>query len=764
MIETERGSVMVISAESGMGKTALARTFAVLNASRVSFYFGQSDDLIAARTLGPVRDILNAAGLALPGAPSPDQVNEQLDKLVSRSKPTVVVMEDLHWADDGTLDALRHLYQRLDTRRCRTMLLMTFRPEDVREGHPLRRLLASLRGKLVDRIELQPLTIEGIVSLSGRSLSDARDLERLTGGNPLFVTEVIESGDRSVPASVRDAVLGRFDRLSDGSQKLIRFMSVVPTRVERWLLDGIVNAPADSLIEAERQGIIVGDGNFAWFRHELVRRAIEESLPTTERSEWNRVVLRGLLERGSDVSRIVHHAAMAEDADVLIHWAPQAADAAISAGSYRQAVDHLRLVLRHADRLDMSERARLLGELSHTLYLINRFEEANRHARSAVEIFQTQNDPTALAASLINLSRTAFWASGPLEARTAGQRALEAVASTDDVEMRALAHAMLARAHSNLATLGVVAEPSALALEHAQAALDLAERLDRDDLRTHALNYRGTARLALGDVEGATDLERSVALASKQPQIEYVMRAYVNASGGAYRAGRFDQAIKYIEEARRTSEGEGEFFAGEYRIDLTEAAVLASKGEWSRAVTLLTSLWERPGEPGIMRPLAGLLLGRLLARRGEDRGAECVEEAARLAADAEDIHLVGPLAAAQIEIEWLVGRRAVPPLAEAALRSAVETGHTTTYGEVVRYLQRIGARETPHHPLLSVPEPWASGLMGDVARSAEQWKKLGERYEAAVETALDDDPAVAADGRAELESLGAHATVLAIAR
>jgi tetratricopeptide (TPR) repeat protein len=524
-----------------------------------------------------------------------------------------------------------------------------------------------------------------------------------------------------------------------------------------------VNAPADSLIEAERQGIIVGDGNFAWFRHELVRRAIEESLPTTERSEWNRVVLRELLAKGSDVSRIVHHAAMAEDADVLIHWAPQAADAAISAGSYRQAVDHLRLALRHADRLDMSERARLLGELSHTLYLINRFEEANRYARSAVDILQTQNDPTALAASLINLSRTSFWASGPLEARTAGQRALEAVASTDDVEMRALAHAMLARAHSNLATLGVVAEPSALALEYAQAALDLAERLDRDDLRTHALNYRGTARLALGDVEGATDLERSVALASKQPQIEYVMRAYVNASGGAYRAGRFDQAIKYIEEARRAGEGEGEFFAGEYRIDLTEAAVLASKGEWSRAVTLLTSLWERPGEPGIMRPLAGLLLGRLLARQGEDRGAECVEEAARLAADADDIHLVGPLAAAQIEIEWLEGRQAVPRLAEVALKSAVETGHATTYGEVVRYLQRIGARETPQQPLLSVPEPWASGLMGDVGRSAAEWKRLGERYEAAVETALDDDLAVAAGGRAELERLGALATVLAIA-
>ena len=164
-----------------------------------------------------------------------------------------------------------------------------------------------------------------------------------------------------------------------------------------------------------------------------------------------------------------------------------------------------------------------------------------------------------------------------------------------------------------------------------------------------------------------------------------------------------------------------------------------------------------------MRPLVGLLLGRLLARQGDDRGAVYVEEAARLAADAEDIHLIGPLAAAQIEIGWLVGRRVVPPLAEIALRSAVENGHATTYGEVVRYLQRIGARETPHHSLLRVPEPWVSGLTGDLRRSAAQWKKLGDRYEAAVETALDDDPTVMAGGKAELERLGARGTVLAIA-
>ena len=760
MIEQEHGSVMVIAAESGMGKTALVRTFAALNASRASFYFGQSDDLIAARTLGPVRDILHAAGLALPSAPSPDQVHEQLDKLVSRSHPTVVVMEDLHWADDGTLDAVRHLYHRLDTRRSRTMLVMTFRPEDVREGHPLRRLLASLRGRLVDRVELAPLTVEGIVSLSGRSLIDARDLERLTGGNPLFVTEVIDSGGESVPASVHDAVMGRFDRLSAGTQKLVRFMSVVPTKVERWLLEGIVDAPADSLIEAEREGLIVGDGNFAWFRHELVRRAIEESLPSMERLEWNKVVLRELLERESDMSRhraSRRHGGGCRRADPL---GPQGSRCRhrrrfLSAGSRPSAFG---APPRRSTRQVQAGGA--VGELSHTLYLINRFEEANRYARSAVEILETQDDTTALAASLINLSRTAFWATGPLEARTAGQRALE-VADADDVETRALAHAMLARAHSNLATLGVVAEPSALALEHAQAALDLAERLDRDDLRSHALNYRGTARLALGNVEGATDLERSVILASKQPRIEYVMHAYVNASGGAYRAGRFDEAIRYVEEARRVSEGQGEFFAGEYRIDLTEAAVRASSGEWALAVTLLTSLWERPGEPGIMRPLVGLLLGRLLARQGDDRGAVYVEEAARLAADAEDIHLIGPLAAAQIEIEWLTGRRVVPPLAEIAMKSAVENGHATTYGEVVRYLQRIGAREIPHHSLLRVPEPWVSGLTGDVRRSAAHWKKLGDRYEAAVETALDDDPTVMAGGKAELERLGARGTVLA---
>lgn len=168
---------------------------------------------------------------------------------------------------------------------------------------------------------------------------------------------------------------------------------------------------------------------------------------------------------------------------------------------------------------------------------------------------------------------------------------------------------------------------------------------------------------------------------------------------------------------------------------------------------MLERLLARPGEPGLMRPLAAVLLGRLLGRQGNGEGVRYVEDAARIAADSDEVQLMGSVAAALVEIEWLGGRRAVPPLAKRTLRIAVEVGHSITYGEVMRYLQRMGSEALPH-TAVEAPEPWAAALVGDLERSIAQWRLVGERYEAAVEVALHPDSSVAAEGRLELKRLG----------
>src|SRR5262249_22199320 len=149
-------------------------------------------------------------------------------------------------------------------------------------------------------------------------------------------------------------------------------------------------------------------------------------------------------------------------------------------------------------------------------------------------------DAVALADALAALSKATFWARGPIAARVAAGRAVELLDAAGDDARLGLALTDPARAHSNPAPLGVAAEPSPEAARHARRALELGDRLGRDDLRGQALCYLGSSRLAAGDPAGAADLEQAIALTSTDPRRELRVRGLVNAAGSACRSGRLD--------------------------------------------------------------------------------------------------------------------------------------------------------------------------------------------------------------------------------
>lgn len=758
--EAGRGSasVIVLSGEAGIGKTSVIRAFAAAASDQARFLIGGSDDLITPRTLGPIRDVLAAAGFtSRPN--SLDQVIDLLDDVLAHPAITVLILEDLHWADDATIDATRHLCRRVMTPDTRALVVLTLRDEETGEGHPLRRLLGSLTGDRVRRINLRALSAEGVASMPGAATVDVPRLYHLTGGNPLFVTELLATSSKDVPASIKDAVIGRLGRLSESSRRLIRYLSVAPGRSERALAHEVISDPVPALAEGEQGGVIQSDSTHIWFRHELVRQAVEAALSASERLEWNRQIGRRLAAIGGESSRIMHHASVAGDVDTILAHGPAAATEAMRAGAYRQGTEHLRRVLIHQDHLDPTTNASLTRELSHGLYLVNHFAASLEAGRRSVALWETLENEQELAAALLTFSRSAYWATGPLAAVEAGERALALLARQPNQELLALTHATLARAHSNLVTLGIVAQPSQDALRYAQAALELAEELDRDDLRSHALNYRGTARLALGEVGGLEDLERSTELVRSNSRVEYVMRACVNAAGGAYRSGRFELAEAFIEQGLAAGETGGEFYAGEYRLDLTRAAINASRGDWDLAEGQLRQLLERPGEPGIMRPLAESLLGRLLARRSRPDAEMHVEAAVAASAGSIEPALLGPVAAARLELAWLRREHQVPEFCRTALDRASAIQYCVAEGELARYLQRMGALGSYQTPTV-LPRPWSTAVNNRPTEAAKEWLALGEVYEAAIETALANDN----QGFERLESLGAAATIDALSR
>jgi DNA-binding winged helix-turn-helix (wHTH) protein/tetratricopeptide (TPR) repeat protein len=756
------GTVVLVVGEAGIGKSSLVEAFALSAGERATVLVGRCDALLTPRPMGPFREMAEVAGGDLADALNihgdHDRVVGVLLRLLSVG-PTVLVVEDAHWADDATIDTVRILARRTAT--LPTVLVVSYRDEEV--SPVFRGVLGALTGRHVQRLHPQPLTATAVAELAGGSGLDAAQLHAVTRGNPFFVSEVMSFPEAVVPATVRDAVLGRIAGLTPSTKHLLGRLSVVPQRAERWLATALAPDAHVGLSEAERHGVLNGDATHVWFRHELARRAVEEALTTGDRLQANQIVVDALVDRDPvDDARVVHHAKQAADGARLHIHARLAAAEAARLGSHRQAIDHYRVVLDSAGGVAPPDVARVSTWLAYSLYLINHFEESFQVACQAARQAEATDGAAALADALSVLSRAAYWARGPGAAERAAAREVEVLEAVGDDARLATALGDLARARSNLATVGSVAEPSDGARQVAEQALELADRLERDDLRSHALNYRGSSRLALGDHGGAEDLERAIDLARRDTRVEFRVRACVNAAGSAFRAGRLDDAERYVGLGLALAT-DGEFFAGDYRLALTLEAVHVARGQWAEAEAGLRDLIDRPGEPGIMRPLARALLARVLARRGEYAGADAVLAPALMAASSSDeIHVVGPVTAADVELAWLRGDSEDPsPRTDRALKIAARAGHRTSEAEIRCYLQRAG------HPVVirgDEPGPWGPALAGDWRTAARAWERLGERYEQAVELAFSGDDDARETGREILARLGATAAISRLAQ
>src|SRR5919107_5073337 len=176
------GRVVVVAGEAGIGKTALVSSLA--DGHRV--LWGACDPLITPRPMGPLRDAADEAGGALADAVEGSREDLLSGVLDGLGAPAALVVEDLHWADDATLDFVALLGRRLP--RSRGCLIVTCRP-DLREE--VRRVLAALPRECVRTVEPDALSEEAVALLARRAGRDATDLHATSGGNPFFVTELL---------------------------------------------------------------------------------------------------------------------------------------------------------------------------------------------------------------------------------------------------------------------------------------------------------------------------------------------------------------------------------------------------------------------------------------------------------------------------------------------------------------------------------------------------------------------------------------------
>jgi predicted ATPase len=242
VVRHARGRLVFIAGEAGVGKTALTRFFCDQQADSARVLSGACDALFTPRPLGPILDVAPIIGGELEAlverGSRPYEIATALMRALRPGPPTILLVEDVHWADEATLDVLRLAARRIDT--IPALVLVSYRDDELNRLHPLRVLLGELpTGEPVTRLRLGPLSPAAVATLAQPFGVDAEDLYRKTAGNPFFVIEALSAGDVSIPPTVRDAVLARAARLRPEALLLLEAVAVVPPQAEPWVLEGL---------------------------------------------------------------------------------------------------------------------------------------------------------------------------------------------------------------------------------------------------------------------------------------------------------------------------------------------------------------------------------------------------------------------------------------------------------------------------------------------------------------------------------------------
>ena len=312
------GRLVLVDGEAGVGKTALLRRFCEEQCASARVLWGGCEPLVTPRALGPLWEIAQATGGELEDCVKsearPHQVVAVLiDELQSRV-PTVLVLEDLQWADEATLDVLTLLGRRIGA--VGALVLASFRDDELARAERLRLVVGDLAGR-ASRLNVAPLSLAAVSELAEGYRVDSQDLFRRTGGNPFFVTEVLATGLSEMPATVRDAVLARALSVSPDARRLLEVVALAAGHAELWLLDSIAGALVGRLEECLGSGMLRSEGSGVAFRHELARLAVEQSTPPDRAVALHRAALVALESPpfgGPDFVRLAHHAEAAGDA------------------------------------------------------------------------------------------------------------------------------------------------------------------------------------------------------------------------------------------------------------------------------------------------------------------------------------------------------------------------------------------------------------------------------------------------------------------
>ncbi len=731
------GRFLLISGEAGIGKTSLVEQFIRRQTTRV--LWGACDALFTPRPLGPLHDMAaQLRGDLLPlleGTLNRPAIFAAC--LTECQIPGVFVFEDIHWADEATLDLLRFLGRRMP--QTSSLLIATFRDDELGTQHPLRLLVGDLvRHPGVERLGLTPLSLTAVRQLAHNYGGDPTELHRQTGGNPFFVNQVLISGEAGIPDTVRDVVLARAARLTLSGRVVLNATAVIGQRIEPWLLKAVTQAEAPAIDESLALGLLLVQGENFVFRHELARKTILDAMPPHQRTFWHQAVLDALktsLAGQKDLAQLAHHAEAAGDEEAILTYARAAGKEAAALGMYRAAAAQFALALRYADSLPLMEQIELNESYAISVQGDPARTETIAAYRRAAALARQANHPLREGFELVRLAGV-----------------LDIVGEYEESER--LLNEALALLEPLAPNRGLIDAYRVLAVKHlgqgeAETAVAYAEKsyqmalgTEQVHIITSAYQVMGLCWLPLDHETGCSHLEKCLMLCVDNNQHWAAAAVYPNLIMTYVDVFRLDRAQQLLNSALPYT-AERDMDASTQMLQAWQAMIYLYRGRWDECAQLVETVQQQPALQFGVRGALLVAKGRLLARQGEaEKARSLLEEGLALTRKIGNMQRMGLYFCACAEEAWLAGDEArLRALVGEFYETAVQNRQCGFAAELAYWRWHLGEAVETFDWMV---RPFSLEIHGQWREAAAAWEALGCPYEQARALADGDTAALLA--------------------
>jgi class 3 adenylate cyclase/tetratricopeptide (TPR) repeat protein len=399
----------------------------------------------------------------------------------AQGQPLLVVLEDLHWADESSLLLTEHLAGLLP--EMPVLILGTYRDVEVDHSHPLNRVIERLgRQHLLERISLRRLSLDGVGAmlrgLAGQPAPEelTQVIHRETEGNPFFVEEVylhlVESGvlldergrlrhdlrldEVSVPESIRLVVGQRLDRLTSSTYEVLVAAAVSGRMFTPEIVGEVAGINADALVEAfaeAQRARLVAPGKVPgelMFSHELIRQTVLSGVSAAKRQRLHLRTANAISGRypddleshAGDLAYHLSRAGRSGDRASLMRYLTIAGDRAFDVAAFDDAVGHYEHALSLVSSADQPGRAQLLERLAMALRSVGRWDDALRTMNDALDLYERVGQVEPIGRLGWAMVYQLVWTARLVEGVQVGQRTLAALGNTVSADKARLLSAL----------------------------------------------------------------------------------------------------------------------------------------------------------------------------------------------------------------------------------------------------------------------------------------------------------------------------------